>query len=209
MDADIPASVSAKDPPLNVKEQLDHALKNFHFLADQRLKAFHFYILLLTASVAGTFSAHQADKLSFMWQLAIGALHLIIPLIFMLLEQRNVVLVDTAASSLCEIEKHSGLPKYLQVFTADRQNKRRLAWLISFRMAINLAHISQILFGVILLSLVISERPPVPSSVSHEKGERSGEFKRINRPESAKIRTKKTKKTTKATTRELLSGDTE
>jgi hypothetical protein len=209
MEGDIPGPAPAEVPPLSIKEQLDHGLKVFQFLADQRLKAFHFYILLLTASAAATLSAHQSGKLNLMSQFAICALHFIIPIVFMLLEQRNVVLLNTAASSLREIENQPGFPQHLKAFQADSRSKRRFAWLISYRRAINIAHVSQLLFGLILLSVWIAEWPSAPSSASHEKGARSAEFNRIKRPESTKMRTKKTKKSTTATTRELSSGGTE
>jgi hypothetical protein len=124
------SSIPNSPEPLPLKDVMDYAMKHFLFVADQRLKTFNFYILVLVGSVGLTLNAEPkggAFKV-------IGFLHLCIAFFFFLIEVRNRRLLRITRDHVQKIEQH---PDWFQGCTPSvDESKCRGMGFFSFTVAI-------------------------------------------------------------------------
>ena len=87
----------------STKDQLDYAMKHFSFIADQRMKAFNFYIILFAASIAATMSAMDRlpKKTGFV---TCGIIHILVAGVFFIMDQRSRRLVKLSLKAVRRIE---------------------------------------------------------------------------------------------------------
>ncbi|MGF1484284.1 MAG: hypothetical protein ACFBZ8_07965 [Opitutales bacterium] len=117
-------------------EERTHVLTQFHQLAEQRMKAFWYYIIIGIGLYGGTigillrvFSAPQtAPPPEFFLLLSVA--HLLIAIMFFLIERRHVALLAEVREAMLWLERnHPGVeglqPQPRRVF-ANEQNRRRL-----------------------------------------------------------------------------------
>ena len=135
--------------PLPLKDQMEYAMKHFLFIADQRLKTFHLYVLLAVASVGATLNAANNVAASGYYILPFaGALHISIAIIFGVIEIRNCRLLTIARNGIMEIEKQPGWPTYARLATTDKDGSSRF---LTYWTVFRLAYISQIAIGIICI----------------------------------------------------------
>ncbi|WP_050025224.1 hypothetical protein [Verrucomicrobium sp. BvORR034] len=137
--------------PLLLKDQMDYAMKHFTFIADQRLKTFNFYAILLAASVAATMA--MIDR-AFQMQayMICGGFHILVPVLFLIIERRNLQLLSVAREGLQAIEVNAGWPVAARLSRRDSENTK--GWrskLLSYRVAFVLTYSCQFLFGALIL----------------------------------------------------------
>lgn len=101
-----------------------YAWSYFAFHADQRMKTFHFYILIILASLGGIISIHNSsNSLTQTWP--IGLFICLISIAFAFLDKRNRILIKNAEAALIYLdaqEKHQGVdnkPHPLEIFAFD------------------------------------------------------------------------------------------
>lgn len=136
-----------------LKDQMDYAMKHFLFIADQRLKIFQFYLVLLAASI--TVTASLVKDMAPMALLIAAAMNAGVPLIFYIIEQRNQVLLDVTGKGIRGIEQLAGWPEVARISTREKEAKYKC----SYKMAFGLCYAVQFgtglaLFGVFTLSLL-------------------------------------------------------
>jgi hypothetical protein len=91
------------------KEMRDHAWSYFVLHAEQRLKTFHFYLILATLIAGGVVTLAKSEENCFKGAAAISLLLPFLSFIFWKLDQRNKQLVKHAEEALKLIESESKL----------------------------------------------------------------------------------------------------
>jgi len=122
-------------------EQKNYLWQHFQFNADQRLKAFNFFVVLSVFANGGIFTA--IDKAFPPAVLAlIGGFVIALSLVFLIIDMRSTELLALAVPGLKEYERQ--LPPSLRVFTNEAENKRFIPkYTVAFRTLFAL----QFLFG--------------------------------------------------------------
>jgi len=163
---------------LKSADRMCYALEHFKYLADQRMKTFNYYAIVVAASITGSITAF--DKCP--WQLvtALGVVHLAMAWIFFVIDIRNSRLVFFARKALRHFETACDLDPSLRVICEDhdsttntRKNRphddwqkghpfRRRADLLcvmvgskggaSFTAAFNMAFLLQVTCGIALIA---------------------------------------------------------
>ena len=136
-----------KPDRLELKDQMDYAMGHFSFIAEQRLKAFHFFALLAGASLGGTLTV--ASKSTHVVTFGIiGALQLVIATVFYIIERRNLALLRICRNAVIHVESQPEWPTYLRPASQDElRREKRLNFITAFR----LAFVIQALVGVGLI----------------------------------------------------------
>lgn len=174
---------------LEPADQMKYVLEHFKYLADQRMKTFNYYAIVVAASITGSLTAF--DKCP--WQLVafIGVVHLAMASIFFTIDIRNSRLVHCARQALIHLENRSGMDRQLQVISCDqmsgpsessksadtrwdRQHPLRSkvnSWFgntgASFTMAFNAAFFLQILCGICLIAAAWWLKGPGAAVAAH------------------------------------------
>lgn len=122
-------------------DQKNYLWQHFQFNADQRLKAFNFFVVLSVFANGGVFTA--LDKSFHPCVLAlIGGFVVALSLVFLVIDMRSTELLALAVPGLKEYERQ--LPEALRVFTNEADNKRFIPkYTVAFRTLFAL----QFLFG--------------------------------------------------------------
>jgi hypothetical protein len=129
-----------------LKEQFDYATKQFFFIADQRMKTFHFYVIVVSAAVAATFQlTKEFDKLGY---LSLSAAHVVIVAVFLIIERRNLTLLKTCKDALLHLEATSGWHPALCMATRDARESA--GSFSTYRNAVKIAFSGQIVVAVML-----------------------------------------------------------
>lgn len=143
------APVPSKADQLALKDQFDFALKHFLFVADQRLKTFNFYAVFLVASVGATITTSSGEKISARTFTILGLFHILIAIVFFIIERRNTALIKISTTTLIALESQSGFPGQARIFSRDDADLK--TWwqkLMSYRSAFYLAYIAQFSLGL-------------------------------------------------------------
>jgi len=91
---------------LTKKDHFEYAWKHFTVIADQRLKTFNFYIIMVAAGIAATLSAFEKQRAMAVF-LACGLLHVVCSIVFFLIDERSRRLVNCSAPD-CFVEVEIG-----------------------------------------------------------------------------------------------------
>jgi hypothetical protein len=109
----------------------DYAWKYFELHADQRLKTFHFFIVLATA-VTGAFGLLLRNGTQHKWMIVLGVLLILLAFVFWKLDRRTRQLVKNAEAALKYLDAQhglsdqDGLPHPLRLFARDESLTRDL-----------------------------------------------------------------------------------
>lgn len=135
------------------KDIFDYAWKHFDVIADQRLRTFNFYVILLAASIGASLAAVRGNPNSFVF-LVIGFFCIAIGIIFFLIEVRTRRLLEIPKNVLTILENDADWPEDLRLFNKDNFNNR--SWkkrLISYTIAFRSAFVLHICYGVLFVIL--------------------------------------------------------
>jgi hypothetical protein len=132
------------------KERLDYAWKHFALIADQRVKTFNFYVIVLLAAFSATISAMKTGTPRPIF-FFIGCGHIFIAGIFALIDVRGCRMLAIATDALKEIESSSAFEGVAKLMVEDtKRNKHGLMYGISYRVAFGLTFFAQALFGLLI-----------------------------------------------------------
>lgn len=120
------------NPPEDMEKMLletrDYIWKYWSFHADQRLKTFNFFVLLVSVLVAGTL-AYFKDAVYPLYALPVGIILILISYAFWRLDCRNRVLIKHAEKLLVKIElkiSHESLPDNLRLINSEHIETEKL-----------------------------------------------------------------------------------
>jgi len=123
-----PRKVCSKKPPaITDRERLDYAWKHFALIADQRMKAFNFYLLVLLASFGGTIGLIQKSLPRHDFCL-IGFVHISVAIIFWSIDSRSCRMLQIAIDALTEIEESPAFEGKCKLMLEDRKRNKRGLW---------------------------------------------------------------------------------
>jgi hypothetical protein len=114
-----------------VGAQLDYAMKHFTFIADQRMRTFNFYLIVAATTTGATIQ--MRDRLSSGQSIILGIAHLVIAIVFAMIEHRNLRLLLLCRSALTVVERSTGWPTYVQLSRVDGKHRSKR---INYRTAI-------------------------------------------------------------------------
>lgn len=130
-------------------EERDHLWDHFKFNADQRLKAFNFFVVLSAFADGWVLNAFEKQMSPFIL-LLVGGFIIILSIIFWLIDSRSKWLIDLAVPGLKAGEKQFSVDG--QLFEIDERKGPKIArYTLAFRLLFGL----QFLFG---LGIVIYSR---------------------------------------------------
>lgn len=133
------------------KDRLDYAWKHFALIADQRMKTFNFYVIILAGSFTGTVAALMREGVHRRTFCLIGTAHLLIAVIFALIDWRSCRILQISANALAAIERSPAFAGQPLLIQEDRdKNKKGWRHLVSYRWAFLGAFAAQFAFGVLL-----------------------------------------------------------
>jgi hypothetical protein len=97
---------------ISQQTRFDYSFRLFTYHADQRMRSFNFYIILLIASIGGTLTAFEKlfseNALIYNTLFLIGACHVILALIFWVIDIRGKRLVEVSRKALMWYENRAG-----------------------------------------------------------------------------------------------------
>ena len=103
-----------------------YAWNYFSYHAEQRLKSFNFYVILVTAILAGLLTAATRVTAKELWLLSpLGILITLLSLMFGLLDRRNKELITNGEAALRFLDENEGLidtngrPHPMKIFSND------------------------------------------------------------------------------------------
>lgn len=102
---------------VSLEEQGKYALEHFKYLADQRMKTFNYYAILVAAAITGSVAAYE--KCPWYMTAALGLIHCLMAWIFLMIDIRNSLLVFNARRALKSFEERAQLPERMRVITND------------------------------------------------------------------------------------------
>jgi len=133
------------------KDRLDYAWKHFALIADQRVKTFNFYIIVLLAAFSATIGVLKSGVIPRHTFCLIGCAHIFIAGVFALIDLRGCRLLKVAADGLKEIERSEAFDGRAKLMLEDdRANKRGMRRLVSYRVAFGITFLAQAAFGLFL-----------------------------------------------------------
>ena len=91
-----------------LKDQGDYVLEHFKYLADQRMKTFNYYAIVVAAAISGSVAAF--DKCPWQIVIGMGGIHVCMALIFFGIDIRNSRLVFHARQALMSYEASLDIP---------------------------------------------------------------------------------------------------
>ncbi|WP_395746629.1 hypothetical protein [Prosthecobacter sp.] len=144
-------SCSKKPPSITDKERFDYAWKHFALIADQRIKTFNFYIIVLLAAFGGTISNLVRSDLPRHDFCLIGFAHICAAVIFWAIDSRSCRMLQVAVDALTEIESSPAFEGKIKLMLEDRKRNKHGLWhLLSYRVAFKATFVLQLIFGFAL-----------------------------------------------------------
>jgi hypothetical protein len=141
----------ANTPPattISDKDRLDYYWKHFALIADQRVKTFNFYIIVLLASFGATVGAFKQELPRYLYCL-IGTGHIVVVVVFWMIEHRGRVILKIARDALCEIEV-AALGSGFKPMTTERQDGWKL---VTYGHAFILIFAVHLIFGILVATV--------------------------------------------------------
>jgi hypothetical protein len=128
------------------REDRDHLWDHFKFNADQRIKAFNFFVVLSGFANGAVFAAYE-KKFALPLLAAIGVLIIVLALVFAVIDQRsrNLTRLSVPGLKQFEAECESLTSDEFKVFTMDAKNAPLL---VRYTTAFSLLYCVQAAFGV-------------------------------------------------------------
>jgi hypothetical protein len=124
------------------KEELQYLWEHFKFNADQRLRAFNFFVVFSVFADGGVFTALARDAHG-MVLLLIGGFVFLLSLTFFLIDRRSQNLLRLGLPGLLELERR--FPEHSRLFKLDKAKAPKL---VRYTTAFGLLFAAQALFGL-------------------------------------------------------------
>ena len=129
----------------NSKDEVEYLWDHWKFNADQRIKAFNFFVIFSVFSNGGLFTALEKCAHPVV-VILIGSFIFSLALVFFMLDQRSKGLLSLSVPGLMEYE--SKLKINSRLFHSDKKNEKSFfKFTIAFRLLFSL----QALFGIIVV----------------------------------------------------------
>jgi heme A synthase len=122
-------------------EDRDYLWDHFKFNAEQRLKAFNFFVVLSVFANGGVFAAVE-KKLPALVLLLVGGFIVLLAVVFWLIDARSKWLVDLAVPGLRLHEEN--LDASCRLFEKDAKDGPKVA---RFTVAFRILFLAQVMFG--------------------------------------------------------------
>lgn len=102
---------------LSLAEQGKYVSEIFRSCGDQWMKTFNYYAILVAAAITGSVAAYERCP----WQIVafVGLAHIVMAVIFFLIDIRNSRLVFNSRRAMSCFEKCAGLPETMRIVTND------------------------------------------------------------------------------------------
>lgn len=130
---------------LITEEERDHLWDHFKFNADQRIKAFNFFVILSVFVNGGLFNAYDKN-LGPLITGGIGLFIIILALIFFLIDTRSRELTELSIPGLKQYEnQEQGAPEICSIFNTDYEKRGSL---VRYTFAFRVLYFAQALVGI-------------------------------------------------------------
>jgi hypothetical protein len=124
------------------QEEKDYLWTHFEFNAEQRLKAFNFFVVFSVFANGGVFTALDKDAHPFVLIL-IGGFVCLLAVVFFIIDLRSQALLRLSGPGLKEYEKQ--FPEHSRLFALDaRPSKKIVRYTVAFR----ILFLTQLVFGL-------------------------------------------------------------
>jgi hypothetical protein len=130
-----------------LEQQKNYLWEHFKFNADQRLKAFHFYVLLSVFADGGVYAIVEKGR-EHAWHLPLGLFLMLLALVFYALDRRSRELLQLSENGLRLYESH--LPPVARLFEMDSGKSTKL---IRYTNAFLVLYVAQFLFGMAVVGV--------------------------------------------------------
>ncbi|MRW89240.1 hypothetical protein GJ699_04520 [Duganella sp. FT80W] len=131
------------EEPITIEER-DQLWDHFKFNADQRIKAFNFFVILSGFVNGGVLTAYDKHYSPYIF-IAAGLFIVLLAIIFWIVDKRSRGLTELAKPGLLAYEKQTNKSDKYSIFLQDKTNKFKL---ISYTFAFTVLYISQGIFGL-------------------------------------------------------------
>jgi len=123
-------------------EEFDYLWKHFAFNAEQRLKAFNFFVVFSVFANGGVFAAVEKSSHGAVFAL-LGGFVVVLSLVFAVIDVRSQSLLKLAVPGLKEYEKQ--FPEHSRLFALDaKRHTGVLRYTVAFRVLFGM----QLAFGI-------------------------------------------------------------
>lgn len=135
---------------LTEKDRFDYAWNHFALIADQRVKTFNFYIVVLLAAFGATLSVLKPSTPRHLFIL-IGLGHILIVVIFAMIESRGRAILAIAKQALRDVENSAFYGDGYKPMTMESSTGRgRWGKRVTYGNAFALTFVAHLLFGLTL-----------------------------------------------------------
>lgn len=132
------------------QEEKTYLWAHFVFNAEQRLKAFNFFVIFSVFADGGLFSALDKDASSYVIGL-IGCFICLLAVVFFLIDLRSQTLLRLSVPGLKEYEKK--FPDYSRLFTLETNLPKKI---VRYTVAFRILFVAQLLFGLGVVAYAVS-----------------------------------------------------
>lgn len=122
--------------------EFDYLWKHFAFNAEQRLKAFNFFVVFSVFANGGVFAAVEKSAHGAVFAL-IGGFVVVLSIVFAVIDIRSQSLLKLAVPGLKEYEKQ--FPEHSRLFALDAE---RHAGILRYTVAFRVLFVMQFFFGM-------------------------------------------------------------
>jgi hypothetical protein len=166
-----PQTAAPPDPPtptLSDKDRLDYYWKHFALIADQRVKTFNLYVVVLAATLVATIGAIRPSTPR-LTLLLIGCGHMFCVFIFGMIEWRGRAIVRIGKEALRDFEASSAFGSGYKPMTKDGLGEGKGPYgLITYGNAFQLVFWVHLIFGAVI-ALCPSLIVPAPSNAPQQE----------------------------------------
>jgi hypothetical protein len=132
------------------KDRLDYYWKHFALIADQRVKTFNFYIIVLLAAFGATVSAFKPPLHRYLYCL-IGTGHMFIAIVFGMIEFRGKAILEISREALRQIESSPAFGTGFKPMTTEHESKATgIRHYVTYGNAFTLIFAGHFLFGFLV-----------------------------------------------------------
>jgi hypothetical protein len=140
-----------EEPKPEFNDQISYVKDHFLALAEQRLKIWHYYILVWAASAAATLQIFSKENTNWIVVTTLGVIYIAISFIFTMIERRNIGMLDHAKAMLKRLESYNEWKPEARICMTDPSNS-----FFTFRTAFAIAAAIQLFAGCALIYLGFS-----------------------------------------------------
>lgn len=132
------------------KDRFDYYWKHFALIADQRVKTFNFYIIVILATLAGTIQTLKPSTPR-LTLLLIGCGHILCVFVFGMIEWRGRAIVRIAKAALRDFEASPAFGDGYKPMTQDGRGEGKGPYgLITYGNAFQLVFWVHLIFGAVI-----------------------------------------------------------